>query len=201
MNTKLSDMSQDMKDLKSEMNGKLENLSNQMETKFEEWQQEKKELCNKQQELENRIDQLERRQKRANIVITGLVVNDSRAPIRSQVEKLFHDRLGQNIGVSEAFNIRTKAGKNKVIATIRSLEEKSVVMKNKKLLQMDNGDKIYVDDDQIRKDEIINYNARQFARKMRESGKEASAYKKTVYVNNVVHVWDEQANTFVNRKN
>lgn len=199
MDKNMSSMSQDMKELRSDFNGKLELLSSQMANKFEEWEQEKREIGNKQQELETRIDELERRQKRANIIITGLVVDAT--PIRKQVEKLFNDKLGQQIRVNDAYAIKTKDGKNKVIATIRSLEEKSIVMKNKKKLQLENGEKIFVDDDQIRKDEIISFKAREFARKMRESGKEATAYKKTVYVNNLVHIWDEETLGFVNRKN
>lgn len=103
--------------------------------------------------------------------------------------------------VASAYKINMKNGSSKFIATMRSVEDKITVMKGKAKLLSDGGKKVFVADDLIKKDEFVQFQARSFAKKMRAENKEAKVAFKRVYVDNVAHIWDENSQTFVNRKN
>lgn len=205
INGTLSAIQCDMQEMRLEFNGKLDQLGIQMSNRFEQWEKEKLEIVNCQAALETRMDQLERKQKRANIVITGLPANSNNdLSTKNYIEQLFTDNLGLNLKVTDAFQIKTKDSKGKVIATMGSVEDKTAVLKNKKLLSQSKGmssQKIFVQDDLIKKDEMIQFRAREFARKMKGENKDVRIGFKKVYVDKVLHIWDEKEETFVNRKN
>lgn len=193
-------MSEDLNKLRNDFNTKLDGLSATVNTKFAEWEKEKAALVGNQNELMNRIDQLERNQKRPNIVITGYDP-DTELSARESIEQLFREKVSADIGVASAYKVRMKTGTSKFIATMRSVDDKITVMKGKAKLQSDDGKKIFVADDLIRKDEYIQFQARLFAKKAKLENKVAKVASKRVYVDNVAHIWDEETQTFVNRKN
>ena len=193
------DIKKDMLEMKAFFNEKVEKLSDQLEAKFLKWESEKAELIRNQNELENRIEQLERKQKRSNIIITGLQTNNR--PIKSCVEQLFQEQIDRNITLADAHLIRMKSGSTKIIATMSCMEFKNTVMKNKMKLSKEGPTKIFVTDDLTKKEEEIQFKAREFARAMKTKNKEATVAYRRVYVNNVPHVWDELTQEFVSRKN
>lgn len=196
----INGMNNELKELRSDFNNKFDNLSQQMTNQFAVWDKEKAELVNNQIELENKIDQLERNQKRPNIIVTGFDP-EIKSSVRDSIEQLFREKVAPGIVVATAYKVNMKNGASKFIATMRSVEDKIMVMKNKSKLQRDDGKKVFVADDLIKKDDFIQFQARLFAKKMRMENKEAKVAFKRVYVNNVAHVWDENTQNFVNRKN
>lgn len=193
----LTNVQTQITEMRVNVDAKLDQLNN----KFADWQNEKAELLQKQTELEERLDRIERQQKRNNIVVTGVAV-EAQAQANNVIEQLLKAKLNMNLKVGNAFYIKTKSGANKIIATMNSYEDKNAVMKSKRKLNDVGGPvKIFINDDLIPKDEFIQYQARIFAKKMRDSGKDAKIAFKKVYVNNVAHIWDANSESFINRKN
>lgn len=200
LTSSIETMSSDVQQLRVDFNTKFDGLSAAVTSRFEKWEEEKAVLVNNQTELMNRIDQLERNQKRPNIVVTGLE-RDTELSARETVEQLFREKVSDDIVVASAYKINMKNGSSKFIATMRSVEDKITVMKGKAKLLSDGGKKVFVADDLIKKDEFVQFQARSFAKKMSAENKEAKVAFKRVYVDNVAHIWDENSQTFVNRKN
>lgn len=193
------DIRKDMIDMKEFFNDRVDKMAKYMETKLQEWESEKAVLVRHQLELETKIELMERRQKRANVIITGLTTNNQ--PAKQCVEQLLRDKIDNNITVTDAFPIKTKGGV-KILATLSSTESKLMIMRNKgKLSSSGNSPNIFVSDDLTKKEEAIQYQAREFARQMKAQKKDAKVAYKKVYVDNILHVWDEDTKTFINKKN
>lgn len=183
-------------EMRISIDAKLEQLG----TAVDQWKSEKGEIIKRQTELELRLDKIERQQKRNNIVVTGAIDNGSDRA-NNVIEQLLKNKLDLNMKVASAFRVKTKSG-TKIIATMNSLDDKSAVMMAKKRLRDADGQtKIFIADDLIQKDEFIQYQARIFAKKMREEGKEAKIGFKKVFVNNMPYIWDTEQESFINRKN
>lgn len=178
-----------------------DSFNKSLESKFGTWQQDKAQIIQKQTELENRIDQLERQQKRNNIVITGLnsVAGDTRNA-KTIANDLFTKEMQQTVSCLEAFQMKTKNGQTKIIAKMCTLEDKLRVMKSSRDSIKD-GKKIFLSDDLIKKDQFMMFTARKFRDQAKNENKEAKIAYGKVFVNGVAHVWDAEAQTFVNRKN
>lgn len=187
-----------MVDMQREAKGEMRLLNQSIDTKFGNWQAEKAEIVRKQSELESRIDQLERQAKRNSVIVTGLPLTDSRNA-KSAVNDLFCKQLGVDVTVTEAFAVKMKSGDTKIIAKMCSFEDKMNVMKNKS--KGTKLGKIFISDDMIRKDQYVQFKARQFAKDMRAMNKEAKVGHGRVFVDGTVHIWDEGGETFINRKN
>ena len=177
-----------------ELNGKLD----KMEKALINWQDEKEELIAKQSVLEARLDRLERQDKKNNIVVTGMPrINGTAGEVKTALNELLSKQLRCEATVNEAFQINLRSGGNKVIAKLRSAEEKRQVMSAKKSLQKG----IFISDDLIAKDQFCQYKAREFAKANRKDGVDIKIGRGRVYVNGSPHVWDENQQTFISRKN
>lgn len=184
----------------TEMRNSIDAKLEQLGTAVDQWKSEKGEIIKRQTELELRLDKIERQQKRNNIVVTGAIDNGSDRA-NNVIEQLLKNKLDLNMKVASAFRVKTRSG-TKIIATMNSLDDKRAVMMAKKRLRVaDNQTKIFIADDLIQKDEFIQYQARIFAKKMREEGKDAKIGFKKVFVNNMPYIWDTEQECFINRKN
>lgn len=99
--------------------------------------------------------------------------------------------------VVDAFKVKLKSGHCKYIVRMRSWDDKMTVMKANREMKND----VYMDDYLIRKDQFIQLKAREFAKAIRNDGKQAKIGAGKVYVNGVVHIWDEKGQSFVSQKN
>lgn len=183
--------------LRTDFNKEINALTNKFETAINSWQQEKVKLVAKQSELENRLDRMERQEKRNNVVITGL--NEVVGPdkVKSAVADLFTNNIGVKVSINDAFQIKLRSGKTKVIVKLNSFDDKRSIMASKKSLPKD----IYVDDDLISKDQFLRFKAREFVRGIRKDGMNIKLRTGTVTIDGVVHAWEEESQTFVERKN
>lgn len=196
LNSMRNDFNSNLTTMRNDFQAQFDKLNTKIETQFVTWQKEKEELITKQAELESRVDRLERQEKRNNVVITGLKVSQQ-ISARSAVDDLFTKQLGLTVTALDAFQIKLKSGQSKFIARMRSWDDKMAVTKANREMKND----VYIDDDLIRKDHFIQFKAREFAKLVRADGKEAKVGAGKVFVNGVVHVWDENGQSFLSRKN
>lgn len=183
--------------LRADFTKEINTLNNKLNTAISSWQQEKAKLFSKQSELENRLDRLERQEKRNSVVITGLNEVVGPGKVKSAVSDLFTNKLGVDVSINDAFQIKLKSGKTKVIAKLNSFDDKRSIMSSKKSLPKD----IFVDDDLISKDQFLRFKAREFVRGIRKEGMNIKFRTGTVIIDGVLHAWEEESQTFVMRKN
>lgn len=145
------------------------------------------------------MDRWERQEKRNNIIITGLKNMQGQSPtnVKSAVIDFFTTELQQNVTVIDAFEIKLKSGQSKIIAKIGSFTEKIAIMKTRNLLK----ENVFFSDDLIKKDQFIQFKAREYAKAARKDNKEAKIGPGKVFIDGIMHVWDETTETFVTRKN
>lgn len=184
-----------VKELQSTFTVQLAELQKTFNQSFGNWQAEKTEILRRQAELETRLDRIERQEKRNNIVITGLITDQTN--VKSTVNDFLNKQLKQNVSVIDAFEIKLETGKSKIIVKLASFNEKLNIIKAKKDLD----DNIFISDDLIKKDQFIQYKAREFAKAARKIKKEAKVGSRKVYVDGILHVWDESTETFTIWKN
>lgn len=182
--------------MRADVNNQFEVLSNKIDNEFVIWQREKAELIGKQVELESRLDRLERQEKKNNIIITGMTPVEP-ANARAAVDDLFTKQMGLSVTVIDAFQIKLKSGQAKFVARMRSWDDKMSVMKAKGTLKND----VYIADDLIKKDQFVQFKAREFAKSMRKDGKQAKIGAGKVYVNGTAYLWDDKGQSFMSRKN
>lgn len=190
--------------LRVEMNGRLQQIEEKMEKGFKSIEEkmdgklkqiidENVKLKKNQAELEKRIDQMERREKRNNLIITGLQLKPNETVINS-VEGLFGEMVDRKLVIKEAFTI----GNKKVLVKMDNFEDKLSLMKNKMKLKNRSGDqKIYLDDDMTTNERKIQFKARQWANDAKKEGKKVKVGYKKIQINDKWHLWDENKEQFV----
>lgn len=183
--------------LRSDFAKEITTLTEKFDTALSGWELVKAQLVSKQSELENRLDRLERQEKRNSIVITGLNEIVDPGKVKSAVSDLFTNKLGVNVSINDAFQIKLRSGKTKVIAKLNSFEDKRSIMISKKSLSKD----IFVDDDLISKDQFVRFQAREFVKGIRKEGMNIKIRTGMVIIDGVVHAWEEDSQTYVMRKN
>lgn len=183
--------------LRSDFAKEITTLTEKFDTALSGWELVKAQLVSKQSELENRLDRLERQEKRNSIVITGLNEIVDPGKVKSAVSDLFTNKLGVNVSINDAFQIKLRSGKTKVIAKLNSFEDKRSIMISKKSLPKD----IFVDDDLISKDQFVRFQAREFVKGIRKEGMNIKIRTGMVIIDGVVHAWEEDSQTYVMRKN
>lgn len=176
--------------LERKMDSGFKFINDQMEKRMNKLEEENKSLKIKQDEMENRIEAMERREKRNNIVISGLQTDNA---IRDSIESLFSEITVRKIEINDAFKI----GKNKVLVKMRNFDEKLIVMKNKIKLNNGKAEKIYLDDDLCNKDRQIQFKARQLAKERKNEGQRVKVGFKKVKINDSWHYWNEKTEKFV----
>lgn len=180
-----------------------EKIQDALSNRFTLWEREKIEMNNKHIQLESRIDEMERRERKNNVIFYGLE-RKQEEPAKSAVENLLREKLGQQIVIREAIVIGNESRRQLILVKCNSFDDKLKIMRNKAKLDMiKNNEKvpIYVSDDLIKKDRMIQSKARQFAKDKKTSGFEAKVGHKKVLVNGKWHQWDETTETFAIKSN
>lgn len=177
-------------------------LAKRIDIREKVWAEEKAALTNTQMQLESRLDQLERRERRNNILISGLNVNRENAMV--VVNGLFAG-LEQPVTVDEVSVITAQGGKPKVLARLKNFDDKMKVIKSKKGLSMldTKGEKVpvFVNDDMTKKDQLIQFRGRALAKEMRAKQKVVKIGFRKLSIDGAWHVWDDATEAFVNAKN
>lgn len=179
-----------MDGLDSRLNERLD----RMEKKLESWESQKEEIISRQDQLETRIEALERQSKRNCMVITGMEVNQGKSVLET-VNTFFRDRLYQDIEAVEAFAVKQRTGGQKIVARVANSEHKSRIMKSKGNLK--GNDKVYINDDLIKKDQYVQYKARQLRKELKAQGKEARIGHNKIYCDGQELRWNNLEERFV----
>lgn len=200
-------MGKDMEDVKDLIKGLAEKFTlmdqnlnqrlDRLEKKFDAWEEEKTEIRNRQDALEARLERMERQTKRNNVVITGLPLQKER-PARMVTKEFFKEKLNQEAPVIDAFYVKTRGG-TKIVAKMASSDDKVAIMKSKR--GASGLEKVYIDDDLTKREEFIQFKARELKKSLKAQGQEAKVGFQKVYAGDKLFMWNEEINEFKERKN
>ena len=181
-------------EIKENCSAVLSQVAAKMDRLAMEWKQETAVIVAKQKELENRLDRIERKEKKNNVIVTGMPATKD---TKGAINELFSKQLKKAIQVQDAFAVVLKSGSTKTIVKMENWEQKMEVLRSRADLPKD----IFVSEDLIPKDQFIQFKAREFARQERGRGKEAKVGQGKVFVNGAQFTWEESTQTFCNKKN
>lgn len=143
----------------------------ELEHRIEAIEEENNRLRSSQSAMEMRVLQLERENRKLNIVASGL----SPAPGQDEktlLEKAIKDATGCQILLKNCRSFATE-GKNRIVATCATWEEKMTIMANKKKFRnKSNGEPIYIDSDLPKEDREVQAKLRAIARTKRAEGRD-----------------------------
>ena len=173
-------------EIKKQLKDLKENQQKYQE-EMKELKEENKKLKEKLNKLERNMETKEKWEKRNNIVITGAEITQDN--IEENVQLFLEEELGVRVKITRATSIKTKEGKNLVIATVNNMEGKTEIMKNKNKLK---GQDKYIDNDLTAKERGIQRHLRNIAKDMRIKGKNKVkvAYKKIIQGDKIL-MWNE----------
>jgi len=145
------------------------NLRKEYLKKERQWEKEKMELKKvivgleeKVSELLERDDQRERNERKNNIIVSGEFEDLTGKNIDKLMEYTLQKVTGENIPVFNTKVIqKNNDGESKFLVKLRSYEQKQKIMKNKHKLT---GWEVYINDDLIKKDRVIQAKLREYAK-------------------------------------
>ncbi|XP_070169555.1 uncharacterized protein [Polyergus mexicanus] len=167
----------------------LKEMQEEREAREEErrkWKEERKEMLERIQNLEMVQEKKEREEKKKNIVIRG--INIEKTNIEKRIEEFVKEKLGVEIKVEKAYEIKEREGKKGIVVTVEEWEMKRNIMVRRK--NLDRG--IYIDDDLTRREREIQGRLRRRAREEKEKGKEVKIGYKKISVNGKWFKWNEK---------
>lgn len=185
-----------LENFKVEVRGEMSSLNLKIDGMITGWSEDKRNILAKQSELEARLDRMERGEKRNNIVITGLD-GDGAATASSIVNGLLSQQLGLTVTAVDAFQVKLKSGERKYIARMRNWDDKMAVMRAKGTLK----NNVYISDDLTKKDQFIQFKARQLAKELKVEGRLVKVGTGRIVVDGATLMWDEKQQSFITRKN
>lgn len=175
----MSELTQTIRELKNEM----KQMRETMERKEEEWRREKEELIARIDKLEEREVRRERAGRKNNIVVKGLEIREGDE--KEQIEKFISEKLQVEVSIKKVQVVGTKQTQI-IIAEMNNWEEKTAVMKKKKLLS---STKVYIDNDLTREQRVIQREIREIAREERKKGKHVIVLYQKAIINGEMHEW------------
>lgn len=193
MAQQMASINENIASLRTEMHTELANLNEVMGN----WQEEKKIILQKQSELESRLDRLERQGRKKKVVITGMEEPKAGTSTSAAVNFMIKEKLDPMINVCDAYVIRLKSGQSKIIAEFKSIEDKQIIMRNKKSLTKG----IYINDDLTQKDQHQRFKARELIRSKGPDAKDVRIKSGSVSINGAIYVWDQEKLEYLLRKN
>lgn len=158
----------------------------EMRQRENEWKTEKDEIKKKIEKLENREEDRERRNRKNNIVITGIEI--AQENMIENVKQFIKQDLGVEIGVTETYTVGKEKGTRMIIAKINSWEEKQEIMHNKGKLK---GRKIYVNHDLTVRERNIQRKLRDIAKENTEQGRRTQVAYKKIKIEGKWFSWNE----------
>ncbi|KAJ8666134.1 hypothetical protein QAD02_007796 [Eretmocerus hayati] len=138
--------------------------------------EEEKEIEN----LKRRIENGERRDKRKNIVITGLKMEEE--DLKSNVENWIYETLNVEAILIKAWEVKARAGQGIIGAECETETMKKDIMMNENKLK---GQEIYIDKD-------LTWEQREIRRKLKEKAKEAKDQGKKAVVKGDILIIDSK---------
>lgn len=197
-------------DLQQAINASEDRLTRVMNAKFKEMEENLKsvestqeELKQENEELRKRVAEMEKRQligeregKRLNIVASGFAFetpNEGYKKLQDSINEISNSK----IKVSGIRTISTANGQ-KIVATCINLEEKNVIMREKKKLKdTTNGKPIFISHDQPKEDREADWRLRTIIKQQRQEGKIVKLERGRIMINGQWMRFDREANNLV----
>lgn len=199
----MKEMLADMKEMKS---GRKE-LINDIKEIRKEWskcQEEITKLKNENGEMKNQINALyehieniEKRERKKNIIITGLQLA---AEEPKQLKEEVRSNIKKYIGLDSRIKSVSKLSKKICKVELDSTEEKEEIMKNKTKLRQTQEMKIFINDDLTTNERNIQKKIRDHARQQRDMGKRVITKYQKLIIENEIWTWDKETGKLVLEK-
>lgn len=166
----------------------LKTIKNENSEQIKQFQDENNSLKQKINNLEMIMEKRDKIDRKNNLIIKGTNIEGNR--LEKQVENLIKNKLGVDIEIKEAYEIKKiNGGQGTIIAKLKNWEDKQEVLKNKNKLK---GEHIFIDNDLTAKE-------REIQKKLRDMGKMETAkghririgYKK-IFINGIKHEWNDK---------
>lgn len=142
-----------------------------------------KEMKESIKDLEWRAEMLERKEKKNNIVITGVKFNHKN--VKEEAKEWLNDKLKIEVKIKEAWKLADEMS----VLVLEDTEEKIKVFSNKKALK---GTGIYINDDCTKKERKIQQEIKKQALEARKEGKKAIVKYKKMTVDGADWIWNEK---------
>lgn len=168
----------------------VRNMVEELKAKIKECQDENATLRSENVMIKARLLQVERETRKCNLVASGIEFSTPREGFE-QLEKTIENAIGHRIKISGLRTFVTGNGK-RIVASCGSLEDKKLIMANKKLMKFATGMEskpVFLDDDLPKDDREIHSHVRGLAKKMRDEGKNARASRNRVKIEDSWFFW------------
>lgn len=142
--------------------------------------------------LENKISQSEKREKKNNIVVKGVNMNE--VLIKNEVETFLKTELDLNITIRAAEVIKPKSAKPFVLVKLNSWQDKVAVMKTKKKLR---GTNKYIDDDLTQEEQKMQASLREIAKLEKGKGRDAKVGYGRIFIDRERWDWNQHLGEIV----
>ena len=166
-----------IKEVVADFNKKLLDLDKRCEEKYYELKKEILKLKSTKPEKEEVV-----RDKRKNIIISGGKFHLDKEGVSKAVEQFMKNKLGINANIDEITVINQGQKSPKVLVKLLKMEDKKLIMKNKKKLK-DLNEFIFIDDDLTKDERDIQKRVREVAKKERKLGKRVKIGLKKLNIN------------------
>lgn len=190
----IKEMRKDYETIRTELADVKERLINK-----EKYFDQKVESLNKKiNTLEKKLEYKEKQDKRNNIIIKGLKLEENKG--REATERLFTECLEVNIKPRE---IRTLGREKNIIKVIlNSWDEKYCIMRKKRELKRNKEtEKVFIEDDLTEQEMKIRKIINETAKEHREEGRATKTGYKKLQVDGKWWIWDEERGKLVEAKN
>ena len=168
----LNEIRAEIKKNNEEMKREIEKIRGEWKKKNEEMKIEMSGLKKRVTELERKDVMRERKERRNNIIVSGMKLSPEKrktGALKQEVQRLLKQKQVAEVNIESAFHLsQDEKGNSRIVATLRTFEEKMAVMKGKSGLA---GTEIYVGDDLTEQDRRMQKEVRDKAREERGKGK------------------------------
>lgn len=190
----IKEIKSELKELKKEnieLKNEVEQIRNMYKDREEDIKKEKMEWKRKLQEVEERLDKKERHERKNNIIIKGLQLQEDGQTLQNWLK---HE-LNVDVKILETHKIGKKKERPTFLARINTWEEKMEVMKNKYKLK---NQAIFIENDMTVKEREIQKKLRQISEKEKINGKRTKVSYRKIKIDDTWFVWDEETEDIKN---
>lgn len=183
----IKELRKDMKrkdEIMAEMMAEIKNLKAEKNIFEEKWSEDKNSILGKVDRIEDRLESNEKRERKLNIVITGLDIQDLE---NNELDNFFRNKLG----TEKHFNNAHFLGKSKkrILVKMNTWEDKVEVLKSKKNLKDTD---IYIDNDLTKEERRIQAEIRALAKEEKSKGKSVKIGYQKLKINEQEFLWSKK---------
>lgn len=154
-----------------------------------ELKEENREMQERFTEVNRKVDLLEREKRKKNIVIQGMNMEMIETNVlRETVERMIRKDMELEVQIRKAY----KMGEKTCLIEFEKEEDKEKVMKNKYKLRENRNGKIYINNDETKKEREKGKQMRKIAKEQRDKGKAVKIGYNKLTVDGKIWKWNEE---------